>query len=169
MAITETLALGFALGAALCDLRCERVDNRQIVFGYLTGFLVHLGKRGAGGILPFLAGAVLPILLLWGLFLFRMLGAGDIKALSVLSGLLGASRGLRCLAWSVAAGAVLSLVLLAAERNWQERFLYFFQYVRRVLASGRRVAYLRPEDAAAKIHFTVPVLMGTMLTIGGFR
>ena len=73
---------------------------------------------------------LLPLLLLFPLFLFRMMGAGDIKLLSVLGGLLGTGTILRSMICSFLLGALLSFAFLMACGNLSERLSYFLRYIR---------------------------------------
>lgn len=80
---TRLLVLVLAEGAALSDLKEEKIPNRWV----LTGFLLSL----TGQILfcresrwhPEFLSALIPFLLLIPFYLFRMIGAGDIKLLMV--------------------------------------------------------------------------------------
>ena len=68
--------------AAVMDLVRERIDNHFIAACWILGAGYQAGSHGFEGIGLFLTGSVVPIVLLYLLFRFRMLGAGDIKLLS---------------------------------------------------------------------------------------
>ena len=88
--IAGWLLSGIVLAAAWDDLRSGRISNQLIVTGLLAGFLCQVVQYKAAGIVLFLGGSLLPLLLFGMLFYFRMLGAGDIKLFCVVGGFLGA-------------------------------------------------------------------------------
>ena len=82
MSVQSCLALMTVTVAVCMDLMQEKVDNGWILAAWVLGLGYQIGAGGGPGIARFLAGAALPLLLLYILFRFRMLGAGDIKLLS---------------------------------------------------------------------------------------
>ena len=167
MSVPGFLALIAALGAVEMDLRSRRISNLWLAACWAAGLCVQM-TPGGGGIPAFLEGSALPLLLLAVLFRFRMLGAGDIKLLSVLGGLMGSPAVLFCIFWSFLFGALFSIGVLSACGIWLQRLSYFFSYVKQFLTTKSRVPYRRGNEGAECIHFSVPVLMGTLLWIGGF-
>lgn len=167
MPVSVSLTLLFCLGAVVSDLRRQSVDNLWVILGWLAGITSRVIREGAPGIVSFLAGAVFPIAVLWVLFLFRALGAGDLKTLSVVGGLLGLRAGAAVMGWAFLAAAALSLAILVIERSFVQRFAYFFRFIRRTVVTRQRAPYRRSATAQTELHFTVPVLMGAMLVTGG--
>ena len=74
--------------AVWMDLREEAVDNSWVLFSIMAGFLLQLLEKGPKGMIIFLTGAAVPLILLGILFIFRMLGAGDVKILCALGGIM---------------------------------------------------------------------------------
>lgn len=158
----------FLSAAVYTDLREEKIYNGCIVTGWTAALLWRLLQGGLRELPAFLGGAGIALLLL-PLFYFRMLGAGDIKLLSVVGGFIGPEAGLRCILYAFLCGAVLSAAVLALNGDVRERFQYLFSYFKQYAAGGPRRAYRkmglhRPEH----IHFSVAVLMGVLLWTGGF-
>lgn len=150
------------------DIIYGRVANEWIVLAWVIGISRQVQSLGIRGIPVFMAGAIVPIAVLYGLFLFRMLGAGDIKLLSALGGLMGAGDIWKCIICSVILGAIVSLTILFFCRNLQERIHYFIQYVSDYTRTGRRVPYIREGSRMENYPFTVPILFAAMLYTGGF-
>ncbi|MDO4490647.1 MAG: prepilin peptidase [Lachnospiraceae bacterium] len=165
--MTEWIAVGYALLAMLQDLSGRRISNWFLLAGWLSGGVLALGQSLPGGLLQYLGGALLPLVLLFILFYFRMMGAGDIKLLSVLGGFLGIQASLSLLIGSFLAGAVISVVLLSVTGSWFRRFRFFYRYVCNYRATGLRIPY-RPEGGSiAEVHFAVPVFVAVVLLKGG--
>ncbi|MFQ7550610.1 MAG: prepilin peptidase [Blautia marasmi] len=110
----------------------------------------------------------MPLLLLYPLFCFRMMGAGDIKLMAVLGGILGVSGILKGMFCAFILGAVLSLAFLISCGNLRERFSYFFHYLKVCKEEHCPVPYGKQGAQAENLHFTVPILLGIMLYAGGF-
>lgn len=168
MTLQVCLILLLSAGALAMDLLWERIWNPWIWLGWGTGILYQVLLYGYRGILTFLSGGLLPILLLYPLFYFRMLGAGDVKLLSVLGGLLGVRGILPGLAWSFLWGGILSGAFLISCGNARERMAYLGQYLRDYLKTGEKKPYCRRGSRPENIHFTVPILLGMLMYAGGY-
>lgn len=158
-----------AAGGVFMDLRSDKVSNPWIVQGYLLGILWQIWLFGARGLADFLTGALLPLALLFPLFYLRMLGAGDLKLLSVIGGFLGPLQVLCCMKYVFFCGAVLALALLIARRNLGGRLHYFSLYLWKFIQTGEVLPYGKKGKRPENFHFTVPVLLGVLCWLGGFR
>ncbi len=140
------LAFFGSLTAACCDIEGRRIPNGLIVLMWVAGAALATGggkmpaEDAAQKIAAAAAGAALPVFALMPLWRLRAMGAGDIKLLSGLGGLLG----VRTVAW-VFAAAVFCAGLIGAGLILEEGF---------------------PKAGRAGIHFAVPVFMGVVLTAG---
>lgn len=67
------------------DIRTAKVDNGWILFSMFLGLSGCIWQKGIAGICSFAVGSVVPLLLII-LFLFGMMGAGDIKLFCALGG-----------------------------------------------------------------------------------
>lgn len=162
------LPVVMAAAAMVMDLRRARVDNGWILFCYVCGLAARLFTDGPQGIFAFFSGIFLPILLFGWLFVFHMLGAGDIKLLSALGGVMGAGRILKCMFASVLIGAGISAAILISTGSVRQRFRYFWDYISNFAASGERKPYFRKEvNVPENFHFTVPIFLSVLLYAGG--
>lgn len=174
MSLQHCLVLTVATGAVWMDLRTGRIANGWIVISWIAGLLTQIFRCGAAGVGTFLSGALLPVLGLYLLFYFHMLGAGDIKLLSVIGGFLGAREVLKCIILSFIFGAILSIGIILVCGNLLQRLTRFFYYfqnyfiTRQYDKTAEPVPYRDGKWGMECIHFSVPVLMGVLLWIGGF-
>lgn len=164
----QMLLLVHLTGAAVYyDLRYKRIPNGFIVTGLLLGFFYQVSHFQWRGLINYGAGVVLPVLILGILFYFRMMGAGDIKLLSVIGGFLGPKSGLRCILYTFLFGSVLSVILLIKRRNLFSRFLYFKMYLFQYLNSKQWSPYMQLRDSDSDFCFTVPVFLSLLCFLGG--
>ncbi len=168
MSFYQYLVLFLILGAVLQDLSFGKIFNGWILAGWGLGFWYRLFEPEGFDIKAFALGCILPILILWILFYFRMLGAGDLKLLSALGGLLGIPAIFDCIIWSFLFGGLLSLLILFCWGQPAERIRYFCQYFRTYLTTKQKQPYRQKGSDLEQIHFSVPVLMAVLLWIGGF-
>lgn len=154
--------------AMLMDLRSGKADNGWILFSMAAGFCMLLLEKGPAGIPDFALGAVLPLLLLGGLFLFGMIGAGDIKLFCVLGSVMGMEAVLKCIFLSMLTGACISFAILKSEGNFCHRFHYFLSYVKETAATRQIRPYCKRDISSPEcFHFTVPIFLSAVLYAGG--
>lgn len=159
--------MALLVAAAVGDVQNCRVSNRVILAGLLLGVFTNIRQNGYMGIFSFFLGVLVPVLLLWLLFRFRMLGAGDIKLFSVVGGLYGASFVLRVIVAALFLGAGMSVFQLLRYKNLKFRLQYLAEYVSRYLNTGEIVPYYQKErdGDTPVVHFAIAVLGGFFLCI----
>lgn len=154
--------------AMLMDLRSGKADNGWILFSMAAGFCMLLLEKGPAAIPDFALGAVLPLFLLGGLFLFGMLGAGDIKLFCVLGSVMGMEAVLKCIFLSMFTGACISFAILKSEGNFCHRFHYFLGYVKETVTTQQILPYSKRDISSPEcFHFTVPIFLSAVLYAGG--
>ncbi len=157
--------------AALADLKTDRIPNGLIVPGIMLGVSDSLWYRL--DLLQPAASMFLAFVIMYPLFKIGALGAGDIKVFMMIGSFVDAKELIVILASAFVIGAVFSLIKLLVEHNGRERVYYFLSYVSDVARARKWKIY--GEDMAQdhqlyrknKIHFTVPILFGAVLRIGG--
>lgn len=165
----------------LCDLKNYRVPNQWILTGWLTGLLYQFNVGRFGGLSLWFVSVLAPVLILFPLYVFRMLGAGDIKLISVAFGIYGYSAGFHQLVYIGITGAAGALLHMLLKRQLLYRLAYFKNYVRafylgltgsteapvkRVISSMKNIGkyYDRKRDGYDfVIHFTVFIGLGILL------
>lgn len=162
------LVLLISVGAACMDLMWERISNSWIWSSWIVGILFQLQFHGTRGIGIYLTGAAVPFVILFPLFLFRMLGAGDVKLFSALGGIVGFSAIVKGMAISFLFGAVFSAAFLVVCGNMADRFKYLLHYFIRFENTRCIAPYFKRGKRMENIHFTIPILLGMMLYAGGF-
>lgn len=153
--------------AMIMDLRSAKIDNGWILFSMFLGLIVCIWEKGISGIWFFMMGSILPLFLII-LFLFGMLGAGDIKLFCALGSVLGISGIWKCILVSFFLGAGISAAILAVTHSFCERIHYFIQYMEHFFHTGEMTPYRSKEITALEnFHFTVPIFMSVLLHAGG--
>lgn len=167
MPLYENLLYSMALLAMVMDLKTETIPNEGICLFWGTGLAYRIARDGWAGAAGWFWGAVLPVLLLAALFLPRMIGAGDIKLLSALGGMMGSAAVVKCIGISFFCGAVLGAAILIDTGTLFLRLRHFADYFRTFIKTKTVVPYYQRGERLENIHFSVPVLMAVMLHMGG--
>ena len=144
--------------AVWMDLKDASVDNGWILFSFMIGFLIQITENGLKGGVIFLAGVAV----------FHMIGAGDIKLLCALGGIMGPRTVMECIVYSLLAGAGISLAILISTGGIRRRFLYLYQYMNEFYCTGEiRPYYRKGMSFPENFHFTVPIFLSAVLYAGG--
>ncbi len=167
MEFTIVLLLCLSVIAVLSDLKSGRIPNGIIAAGSVCGLLYRIFADGAAGIVLYLGGAILPILIFGVFYYFRMIGAGDIKLLCMAGGFFGPSGCFACIKWAVFLGGLISLAIMLRRHNIEERTAFFAEYIGRYAKDRQWRSYMSETKEDARFCFSVPILLGILCRIGG--
>lgn len=162
--LTALTITSIAAGTDLCD---GRIGNWLTVTGCLAAAVLAVLRMDATAFADRLFGFILPVLLLGWLFAIGGIGGGDIKLFCVIGGLLGYRALLKCMVLSVLFGAGLAVSSSFQRCRTGGRLRHLRQYVRRCLYSRSLQIYEPLPASNAVIHFSVPVLLGLWVCMGG--
>lgn len=165
MRILFMLTIGGA--AVFCDLYERRIPNPLITAGLLLSLAWQWTINGPVGMLFFGAGVLAALLLLGPLHYFKMLGAGDVKLFMVTGGFLGPWAGIKCIAVSFLIAACICVGVLLKHRILRQRLNYFVQYLQNYYESKKWEPYIQPEESAAYLHFSIPIVLSCLCMMGG--
>ena len=143
-------------------------SNLWIFLGILLGFSYQIFQNGFFGLLFSLKNFFLPILILFPLFIFHAMGAGDLKLFGTLGIFLNFSDIFSLIAFSFFIGALISCLLFLSSAYFLERISYFFSYVSDIFSKKQIHPYMKSGNRPEHFHFTVPIFLATLLLIGGF-
>lgn len=153
--------------SVIMDAKWDKVYNFWICAGWAASFLLSFFPGGWSAVRMFFGGTAIPILVLFPLFVGKMLGTGDIKVFAVLGSAVGGRKILLCMILSFLLGVIPALWGLLFRCDAGERFSYFFTYLQTVLRTGTFPAYLAPGKRPENIHFTIPIFGSVLLLISG--
>ena len=151
--------------AALMDIQRAKVDNGWLLFCVLVSLFTRIWKMDVSSLGSWICGLLVPILILGTIF--RMLGAGDIKLLSVIGSMIGPTKILNCIFYSFLIGAVISAALMISSGIVCQRILYLLHYISVYFKTGKREPYYKSGMPLENFHFTVPIFLSALLYAGG--
>ncbi len=162
--------LALSAQSALSDIDKWRISNQSLALWTVGGVIYELAFFGGANIADKIIGAFLPALLLGMFFLFRMLGAGDIKLFCVLGIWLGAEDILKCMLFSFLIGAGISIVKIVINKNAAERLNVLVRYFANVgqgagIKSNALPDYGAKRAGSARVNVCVFAFFSVMLKL----
>lgn len=85
------------LTVAGIDVKTNKIPNRMIVYGITSGILCRIVRDGTFGLILSVSGIFVPSVFFLFLYGCKMIGAGDVKLMSVAGSFLGAFDCIKCL------------------------------------------------------------------------
>lgn len=134
----------FLLGAVGYDIDWRRIPNLWCLPGAFAGMIISFMEGGVHGGLSSFLGILVPMAVLFVFFVFRILGAGDVKMLSVI-------------------GAFIWLDVI-----WVLIYAFVITAAYGVFVFAVRVIRQRPF-AWTRICMSIPIAAGTILFVVGGR
>ena len=153
--------------SVIMDVLTWKISNIWLFTWMIVGVVFKGLLRISGGFAGALLGILVPVLILGVFFYFRMIGAGDIKLFCALGAWMGPGSILMCMLWSFAAAGVMAVISLLMNKNTKERFRYLGDHVRRLFGSAVKVDYGIKNAGKARIHVSIPILIGIICKIIG--
>lgn len=158
------------------DMKEHRIPNWWIAFGMGMGLILssfHSGipVRGLDFLylsLGFLFRVAVVTALFFILFVFRMIGAGDIKMTAIICGYLGFQAGGMAVFLGFLFGAFWSLIKMIRKGSFGERFFILYSYIRNTFQTGKITAYYDSDRDGYDpvIPLGVCLFFGTLLVVG---
>ncbi|SDB01714.1 Type IV leader peptidase family protein [Eubacterium oxidoreducens] len=102
---------------------------------------------------------MIPVIILFPLFIMRALGGGDLKLLAVVGAFTGFSQVIHCMMVSFILAAVFCCWKLIKNKNGWARIAYFFEYLKEAVVERAIPVYDR-GGRENLIHFSVFILFG---------
>lgn len=177
---TLLLLTAFLTLACWHDLQSRRIPNALVAVGLAVGLLIQAMAHAGGGLFHFanpgalglpgaLLGALTGLLLFLPFYAFKAMGAGDAKLMSMVGAWLGASSVAWAALFTLAAGGVLSIVVMlagghsgAVARNLKA----MFERNATLQATTQTVTTREPHRVTGRVPYALAITAGTAIEIG---
>lgn len=151
-----------------CDIKEHRIPNGLVITGMLSAFIIRLLEYGIEGCVSAVVSMLIPLGLLFPVYMLGMIGAGDIKLLCMYAVLLNWEQVLYLLFYACALGSVWSLVRMIINNSLVRRFQYLKDYVVGMAGQKNIRKYFTPEQGYKDtIPFALPIGLSYVLHLGG--
>ncbi|WP_010273526.1 A24 family peptidase [Paenibacillus senegalensis] len=126
--------------ACWTDMRTSKIPNVLTVFGLLGGIIYHSIAPGGNGLAFAGLGAGAGFIALLGLYLFKALGAGDVKLFAALGAWIGTEWILYCSIYSMIYSAFIAFILLLVRKSRLSKLMDLFLRLQQLLFYRDRTA-----------------------------
>lgn len=109
--------------AFLCDLKCSKIPNALIITGIFTGILYTVFSCSLEELVNRLTITILVFAVLFPFFRLKMLGAGDVKLLMVITLFMGEDEYLKLMAVSFALALIIGLIKYVNAKRFSKRIV----------------------------------------------
>jgi prepilin peptidase CpaA len=154
----------FAVGvAAVIDLASHRIPNGLVLATALAGVVLQGWTGGLAGLLSAFAGGVLGLLIFLPFYIYKVMGAGDVKLIGAVGTFLGPQFTLLAAACILMAGGLIGILVLVCRRGavaTATRYMQMLRYWARGIPT-----YLPPaagEAAATRFPYAIAIATGTV-------
>lgn len=149
--------------AVISDIKTRKIKNIIVYPFILIGLIIGLCESGIKGILEASWGMLIPIFLLFPLFLLRMLGAGDIKCFSAVGAIMGGRFAFDSIIFSFLAGGVFALIIMIVNKNAVQRFKHFISYLKSCLLTFSVSEYDDFKTGKGVFRFSFAIVLGVVV------
>ncbi len=156
------------IAAVVMDVKSYKIRNSLILFGLILGLIFLMTDFNKSNLLFYLGGAILPILLLFPLFILKALGAGDIKLFAVIGFFCGYNIILKVMLYSLFVGGFMSIIQLFRSKNFYESLIYFIKFIRYQLKSPSKIitySNIKREGYLGVIHYSIAILIAYLIIL----
>jgi prepilin peptidase CpaA len=154
--------------AIYMDLRWSRIPNWLTFSTMGVGILIQVWMEGLAGISSSLAGLAVGMGLFLLPYVFKAIGAGDVKLMAAIGSMLGPSGTLSVAVLSVLAGGVYALGAMGYQWGLAatSKKLAFATYGAFITGGAIRVGDLQ---LPFKLRYALAIAAGTLLFLGGIQ
>jgi prepilin peptidase CpaA len=158
-----TLLITQMIIAVITDVYCYKVKNLMIITFLVIETIFYAISIGENSFLVGLLGLAAPFILLFPLYTFKMLGAGDIKLFCSIGFLLGIKDVLYSIAYSYLFGFLIAVIIMIIRDNFITRLKNLLIYLKSCILSMCILPYGGLDVRSdGRMHFTIPIAMGTI-------
>ncbi len=157
------------LPASLFDLSRYRIPNAFPVAGLIISLFRRLELQGLNSVWSWLAGMIIPLILFFFLFRWRMFGASDGKLMAVTGSYVGIPGVFFVLFYSLIIGAIFSIIKIVILHNYNERKQRLIAYVNETIITKSIPRYYdrKRDGESGVIPFGVAIGFGTLFYMMG--
>lgn len=153
--------------ALYTDTKAYKIKNNVIILFLLLGLIINYAYLGFNGIEVWVIGLIVPFILLFILFMLKMIGAGDIKLISTIGGILGIEFLINASIYIIIIATIIAIIKMIRYKQLRSRLVYFYNYVLDIVITKKIGPYceLKSEDKSYIIRLSYAISGGTIIQI----
>lgn len=158
--------------AGIHDIRVRRIPNWLIATGLISSLFYQVFSGYGYGFIFWLTGLGTGFAFFFPLYVFRAMGAGDVKLMAMAGSFIGGFAAFQTVVLTLLAGGVLALLVMLWNRSWKLTFenISFMTTNMTIAAMTRQLPKAEvPLKSAGNLPYGVAIAAGTLLYIVFFR
>lgn len=156
--------------AVIIDIRSQRIPNWLTFSTSIIAIIYHTCVKGTEGLLFSLKGLLVGIAVLIVPYMMGGMGAGDVKLMGAIGGLLGPKNVFMAFLVSAIVGGFYALMLLALYGYTKETVQRYGTMLKTFLLI-KKFIYVSPssQEKKPKLCYGLAIALGTIISIAFFR
>lgn len=156
------LAGSAVISGAAFDLKYKRIPNKITLTVMFAGLILNFAMGGMDGLIDSLLAIAVSFAGIL-LFMFGIMGAGDIKLFMAVGSVLGLRMGIASIILSFLVGGIAGVVVLLLRKNGKRRLMYLYRYLWVTFATKKVTAYdVIDKEDDAYFSFGTCIAVGTI-------
>ncbi|WP_235849031.1 MULTISPECIES: A24 family peptidase [Bacillaceae] len=160
----------FIIIAFYTDVTKSLLPNWLTMSGILVGFIYHLISDGLNGLLFSIIGMAVGGGILMLMYIFKALGAGDVKLFAAIGSITGLQFTLYAMMYSILFAGLIGVIILLVKQEFMRKMFYT---IYRLFASIRSKDFKSLENfkriESTRFPFMYAVLPGIIMTFYYFH
>ncbi len=158
--------IAILLAAAASDIRFHKIPNWLTYPAMLAGILYHSMVNGLDGLFLSITGAGVGIAVLLVLYLMGGMGAGDVKLMGAIGGLLGPKGVFAAFIFTALTGGIYTLFFLAFHGYLKETFQRYWMILKTFVFT-KRLIYFPPSEKEKEVRlpYGIAIALGTLFSV----
>nr|WP_294492356.1 prepilin peptidase [uncultured Anaerosporobacter sp.] len=166
--IKSTVLIILLVLATVSDFKTYRIPNKLILSGLVISFYFQFLEGFFLSVLYSLGILLLICIVFLPIYYIRAIGAGDIKLFAMISCFVGMKQGIQVIIVAFIIGGVFSIVKLFYYHIFRSQLQSLAEYITQTYYLKKIVPYSSISSKKKNvIHFSFPILLSTILLIGG--
>lgn len=156
----------FILIASYIDIKHHKIPNWLSISGLVVGILYYIINLGLEGILFSFIGMFVGGGIMFILYIFKGVGAGDVKLFAAIGAMTGIEFTLYNLMYSIVFAGLIGIVILVIKRKFFLRLYHLFsRFIGIIRDKNLEELDEFKEKEAIRFPFMYAVLPGTIMTL----
>ena len=152
--------------AAIYDIRFRKIPNWLTFPTMVAGIAFYTYMAGSKGLIFSVEGLLLGMALFMVFYVCAGMGAGDVKLMGAIGGILGLKGVFTAFLGTALIGGIYALILLKLHGRLKETVKRYGEIVKVFLFTGK-LTYLSPEEGTKLpvLNYGIAIALGTLFSI----
>ncbi len=152
----------------MSDFKAYRIPNKLILSGLALNLFFQILKGSFLSILHCFSILLIVCITFLPIYYIRAIGAGDIKLFAMISCFIGIRQGIHVIVVAFLIGGVFSIIKVLRQHIFRLQLQSLATYITQTYYLKKVVPYDSISSQEKNvIHFSLPILLSTILIIGG--